>query len=81
LTGADAVCDLIMQPLMAFSNLVVFMSTGWETLPLNRENPRHVYYRTNQTSHFYARLENRIRLALGFTGSLAFESEDALREQ
>jgi hypothetical protein len=61
----DAVCDLLIQPLMAFCSLYVDLSAEWVKLAEDPELTKQVFYRTNQSSYFEARLENLIRRALG----------------
>jgi hypothetical protein len=67
-TGAvrttDAVCDLLLQPLMAFGNFFNSLAGEWPEIAANPELSAQVYYRTNQSNFFRARLENRIRLEL-----------------
>jgi hypothetical protein len=69
-TAPDAVCDLLVQPLMAFVNLFVGLSTQWVQLADDPELAKKVFYRTNMATHVEARLENRIRLTLGLTTTL-----------
>lgn len=63
----DAVCDLLIQPLMAFCSLYVDLSAEWVKLAEDTGLTKQVFYRTNQPSYFEARLENLIRRALGLT--------------
>lgn len=68
--AADAACDLLLQPLMAFGNFFNSLAGEWPGIAANPELSAQVYYRTNQSNFFRARLENRIRLELGLTNRL-----------
>lgn len=66
----DAACDLLLQPLMAFSNFFNALAGDWPRIAANPDLSPQVYYRTNQSSRFRARLENRIRRELGMATTL-----------
>ena len=70
MSGTDAACDLLLQPLQAFSDLFKHLASLWIRIVGEPDLAGRVYLRTNLAYHFEAGLENRIRLALGLSPEL-----------
>jgi len=70
LHGPDGLCDLMMQPMMAFCNVFAALAEIWVKIAANVDLAKQARYRTNQPSFFDARLENLIRKELGLPTEL-----------
>jgi hypothetical protein len=71
LTAPDAICDLLMQPLMAFSDLFSAIAGDWPKMASDPQFRASAFYVTNQSSFFRARVETLIALELGVPLRLA----------
>lgn len=65
LHAPDAICDLLLQPLMAFCDLFSHFASTWHQIATNAHLKNRTYLRTSQVDFFTARTENLVRLNLG----------------
>jgi hypothetical protein len=78
IVAADALCDLLLQPLMAFCGLFYRLAAGPLALRANPEMAAQVFYRTTRPSYAEARLEVLIREQLGLNIENPAESDQIM---